>query len=224
MAACTELSRTQSKKLLSKGQVTVDGQLVKDSSFKVTENEIVQIQGKRIFLVGTRYLMLNKPAETVCTSINDDSRSVMGLLDISKPELLHIAGRLDIDTTGLVLITDDGAWSHRITSPKKVCGKRYRVGLAEPIKESAALQLKQGIQLKGEAKLTQPAILEIITPKEVILTIHEGKYHQVKRMFAALSNRVVSLHREQVGAICLDKNLEQGAWRFLTEAEINSAN
>jgi len=222
ITACTEFSRSQAKKLISKGDVTVDGVFIRDPSLKLSDQSKVSLFGRRILLSGARYIMLHKPIETVCTSINDDSRSVLGLLGIDKPEALHIAGRLDIDTTGLVLITDDGAWSHRITSPKKKCGKRYRVGLADAVQEGAEVQFKQGIQLKDEAKLTRPAELEIISSNEVLLTIHEGKYHQVKRMFAALSNRVVSLHREKVGSIQLDETLEEGEWRYLTEAEINS--
>jgi len=222
VTACTDHSRSQAKKIISKGEVTVDGVFIRDPSLKLSDQNKVSLLGRRILLPGARYIMLHKPLETVCTSINDDSRSVMGLLGIDNHETLHIAGRLDIDTTGLVLITDDGAWSHRITSPKKKCGKRYRVGLAEVVTEDVSAQFKQGIQLKDEAKPTRPAELAVLSSNEVLLTIHEGKYHQVKRMFAALSNRVVSLHREKVGSIQLDETLEEGQWRYLTEAEINS--
>lgn len=223
ITACTDFSRSQTKKIISKGDVSVDGVFIKDPSLKISDQDEVCLLGRRILLQGARYIMLHKPSETVCTSINDDSRSVMGLLLIDKPESLHIAGRLDIDTTGLVLITDDGAWSHRITSPRKKCGKRYRVGLADAVQEGAVAQFKQGVQLKDEAQLTRPAELEVLSSNEVLLTIHEGKYHQVKRMFAALNNRVISLHREQVGSIQLDESLEEGEWRYLTETEINSA-
>jgi len=222
ISACTDFSRSQTKKIISKGDVTVGGVFIKDPSHKISDQDEVCLLGRRILLQGTRYIMLYKPPETVCTSINDDSRSVMGLLEVDNLESLHTAGRLDIDTTGLVLITDDGAWSHRITSPKKKCGKRYRVGLADSIQEGAEAHFKQGVQLKDEAKLTRPAELNVLSSNEVLLTIHEGKYHQVKRMFAALNNRVISLHREKVGSIQLDESLEEGAWRYLTETEINS--
>jgi len=222
ICACTELSRTQAKKAISKGGVFVDDIAIKDPTAKITDQNKIMFLGARLMLQGARYIMLNKPLETVCTSIDDDARSVMGLLEVENRKDLHIAGRLDIDTTGLVLITDDGAWSHRITSPKKKCGKRYRVGLAEVVTEDVSAQFKQGIQLKDEAKPTRPAELAVLSSNEVLLTIHEGKYHQVKRMFAALSNRVVSLHREKVGSIQLDETLEEGQWRYLTEAEINS--
>lgn len=217
----TELSRAQAKRAIGKGEVTLEGVVVKDPSTKVDDSSEVTYGGRSLSVRGPRYIMLNKPLDTVCTSIDDDYRSVLGLLDIEKAETLHIAGRLDIDTTGLVLITDDGAWSHRITSPKKQCGKRYRVMLAEAVSDDVVERFAEGILLKGERHPTQPAKLEKVSSKEVLLTLSEGKYHQVKRMFGALENRVIGLHREQIGNICLDENLEPGEWRYLTEQEIN---
>ncbi|MGL5359962.1 MAG: pseudouridine synthase, partial [Shewanella sp.] len=131
-------------------------------------------------------------------------------------------GRLDADTTGLVLITSDGQWSHRITSPKKECVKRYLVDLAEPVDSSVTALFAAGVQLRGEEGLTKPAILEILSPLRVRLSITEGKYHQVKRMFAAVGNHVVGLHRERIGQIELDAALALGEWRYLTAAEIAS--
>jgi len=119
----------------------------------------------------------------------------------------------------LVLITDDGRWSFNIISPKKQCKKVYRVGLRDVITGDVASKFKNGIQLQGEEKLTLPAKLNVIASKEVLLTITEGKHHQVKRMFAAVGNRVVSLHREKIGEISLD--VEVGQWRYLTAEEVN---
>jgi len=222
ICACTELSRTQAKKAISNGDIFVDDASITKSSFKIDAQSKIVYLGRRLLLQGARYIMLNKPLDTVCTSIDDDARSVMGLLGAEERKALHIAGRLDIDTTGLVILTDDGAWSHRITSPKKKCGKRYRVRLIEPVSENVATCFKQGVQLNGEKNLTRPAEVEILSPYEVLLTIHEGKYHQVKRMFAALNNRVIQLHREKVGGIQLDESLGSGEWRYLTTAEISS--
>ena len=174
---------------------------------------------------GLRYLMLNKPQDTLCSNVDEFYPSVLSLLGVPKAYSLHIAGRLDADTTGLVLITDDGQWSHRLTSPVKACAKRYRVQLADPLTASDSelvAKFAHGIALKGEASLTRPATLEILTPTEVLLTITEGKYHQVKRMFAAIGNKVVGLHREQVGGISLDPDLGAGQWRYLTQDEIAS--
>ncbi|MCP5205912.1 MAG: 16S rRNA pseudouridine(516) synthase RsuA [Hahellaceae bacterium] len=219
---CTTLSRIQAKRAIGKGDVTVSGVVVKKVSTPVTPGAEVVFEGRLLALRGPRYIMLHKPLDTVCTSLDDDPRSVLALLDVDKPEQLHIAGRLDVDTTGLVLITDDGNWSHRITSPKKTCGKRYRVKLAEPVDEGVINVFAQGVMLKDETRVTLPAQLEILTPQEVLLTLREGKYHQVKRMFAAMGNRVVGLHREQIGEIALDPSLEEGEWRPLTSQEVAS--
>lgn len=121
-----------------------------------------------------------------------------------------------------MLLTDDGQWSHRITSPRHHCEKTYRVTLEHPVAEDVAQQFAAGIQLHGEKSLTQPARLEEITPTEVLLTLSEGRYHQVKRMFAAVGNHVVGLHRERIGGIVLDADLEPGEYRPLTEDEIAS--
>lgn len=131
-----------------------------------------------------------------------------------------MAGRLDSDTTGLVLMTDDGRWSFDIIRPEKQCKKVYRVGLSKPITDDVIDKFKHGIKLQGESNLTRPAELVIISPNEGLLTITEGKFHQVKRMFSTVGNRVVSLHREAIGEISLD--VEVGQWRYLTIDEVNS--
>lgn len=133
---------------------------------------------------------------------------------------LHIAGRLDADTTGLVLITDDGRWSYNIITPSCKCPKVYRVDLSRPIADDTAEKFKQGLQLQGEQELTLPASLSVISPQRVLLTITEGKFHQVKRMFAAVGNKVTALHREQIGSVVLD--VAPGQWRYLSAVEIQS--
>ena len=132
----------------------------------------------------------------------------------------HVAGRLDIDTTGLVLITNDGDWSHKITSPKHNKFKTYLVETLEPLSEEALEQLRHGVQLHNEKDLTRPAIAELIASYSLRLSISEGKYHQVKRMLAAVDNKVVELHREKIANIELDCTLESGEYRQLTAAEI----
>ena len=142
------------------------------------------------------------------------------MLDFKRTDDLHVVGRLDADTTGLVLITDDGRWSFHITSPESRCKKVYRVILRNPIQESTIALFKNGLKLQGEVNLTQPSELTIITPNEALLSMTEGKFHQVKRMFASIGNRVLSLHRESIGCVSLDIN--QGEWRFLTPSEVES--
>ncbi|MFD2229540.1 16S rRNA pseudouridine(516) synthase RsuA [Alkalimarinus sediminis] len=222
LCTCTGLTRIQAKRVIGKGQVTVDGVVEKDQKVKINESHEVVFDGRRLRFTGPRYIMLNKPDGAVCTSLDDDYRSVFGLFDLERAEELLIAGRLDADTTGLLLITDDGKWSHNITSPKKQCRKRYYVVVADPIPEDTVERFAEGIMLKGEKQPTLPAELEILAPNEALLTIHEGKYHQVKRMFGAIGNRVVELHREQVGDIALDEDLELGEWRYLTTEEVDS--
>ncbi|KVX01207.1 16S rRNA pseudouridine(516) synthase [Shewanella frigidimarina] len=218
----TELTRSLAKRALHRGDVTCDGVVVKNSGFKVLPQMAVHLDGTLISVIGERYIMLNKPVDTICSTIDEEYPSVLSLIDIEKMDTLHIAGRLDVDTTGLVLITSDGQWSHKITSPKKDCGKRYWVELAEPIDDSLIQVFADGVELRNEDGLTKPALLDIIDSTHVRLTISEGKYHQVKRMFAAVGNRVVNLHREAVGAIELNADLAAGEWRFLTDVEVKS--
>lgn len=224
----TELTRSEAKKLLKSGEVRVNGEVAKNPAMQVHENNDIDIDGQALTARQSRYFMLHKVADTICSNVDEGFPSVLHFLDVDKAFDLHIAGRLDADTTGLVLITDDGRWSHNVISPKKECQKVYRVWLRNPItvEKSIALieQFSQGIQLQGESSLTKPAILTLVTDtdveNEVLLTITEGRYHQVKRMFAAVGNRVVGLHREQIGAIKL-ADLAPGEWRHLTEEEVS---
>ncbi len=215
-------TRKESTQILKSGEVTVDGEVQKVGSFKVTEQSDVEWQGREIRIRGPRYIMLYKPQGYVCSHEDGFNHTAFVLLDEVNMRDLHFAGRLDVDTTGLVLITDDGQWSHRITSPKHKCDKLYRVWLDDPIQPDYQEKFATGIELRNERELTLPAQMEVIDEKQVLLTIHEGKYHQVKRMFAALGNKVVGLHRERVGNIVLDESLEPGEYRYLTEEEVAS--
>jgi len=218
----TELTRNEAKRWLKTGEVRVDGKVIKSGAFQVKENQEVTIEGNLLSPIGTRYIMMHKPLDTICSNIDEVYPSLLHFVDLDRAFELNIAGRLDADTTGLVLLTDDGKWLHNIISPKKACPKVYRVQLADPIANDVAQKFQQGVQLNGEAALTLPAQLEKVTETEVLLTITEGKYHQVKRMFAAIGNKVVGLHREQIGDIALDKQLEPGQWRELTDKEVAS--
>ncbi|EHA1126307.1 16S rRNA pseudouridine(516) synthase RsuA [Vibrio navarrensis] len=217
-------TRKEATKILKSGEVTVDEQVRKSGAFKVSEKSVVEWQGRELAVQGPRYIMLYKPEGFVCSHEDGFNHTAFVLLDEIKMDELHFAGRLDVDTTGLVLITDDGKWSHRITSPKHKCDKTYRVWLADPIGSDYQEKLAAGIQLRNEKELTLPAQMTVVNEaeNELLLTIHEGKYHQVKRMFAALGNKVEQLHRERVGEIALDENLEPGEYRYLTQEEIDS--
>ncbi len=224
----TELTRNEAKKLLKSGEVRVNGEVAKNAAMQVHENNSITIDEQVLTARTSRYFMLHKVADSICSNVDEVYPSVLHFLEVDKAFDLHIAGRLDADTTGLVLITDDGRWSHNVISPKKECQKTYRVWLRDIIAADKAVELieqfKQGLQLQGESSLTRPAVLELATESdaamnEVLLTITEGKYHQVKRMFAAVGNKVVGLHREQIGEIKL-ADLPVGQWRDLTAEEV----
>ncbi|BBV65135.1 16S rRNA pseudouridine(516) synthase RsuA [Kluyvera ascorbata] len=217
------VSRAIAGRLIRGHHVTIDDEVVRDTAFKLLPEHAVAYEGNTLTQQnGPRYFMLNKPQGYVCSTEDPDHPTVLYFLDEPVAYKLHAAGRLDIDTTGLVLMTDDGQWSHRITSPRHHCEKTYLVTLENPLSADTAEQFAKGVQLHNEKDLTKPAVLEQITPTEVRLTISEGRYHQVKRMFAAVGNRVVGLHRERIGEIALDPTLEPGEYRPLTEEEIAS--
>ncbi|MFD0966525.1 16S rRNA pseudouridine(516) synthase RsuA [Seminibacterium arietis] len=223
LAENTGMTRSQANKILSKSAVTVNGNIEKKGSTQITLNDEIYLEGKRLVQIKSGlYIMLNKPEGYVCSHDDTNHPTIYSLFDYPLAIKLHSAGRLDADTTGLILLTDDGQWSHRITSPKKLCEKTYLVTLATPVESHYQQACEQGILLRGEKHPTKPAKLEFIDDYNVNLTICEGRYHQVKRMFAALGNKVDKLHRWKIGNIELDSNLAEGEFRYLNIDEINS--
>lgn len=218
----TGLTRSRAHGMIRSGQVTVNGEVIKIIGYKLPADAEVIWRDQKLALQGKRYIMLNKPEGVVCATRDAEHKTVIDLIDLANKKDLHVAGRLDIDTTGLVLITDDGEWSHRITSPKHRCDKTYLVTLAEPLEEGVSKKFAEGILLRNEKRKTLPAKLEEINPTKIRLTISEGKYHQVKRMFAAVGSRVVALHREYIGSLKLDSDLQKGQWRELTKEEVDA--
>ena len=214
------LTRSQAGRIIRSGEVLVNGVATKSAATQVDEQDVVEWDGQRLQQTGPRYFMLHKPEGYVCSNDDPEHPTVLMLFDEPALGKLHCAGRLDLDTTGLLLVTDDGQWSHRITSPRHECAKTYRAWLADPVDPAVIEQFANGVQLRGERQLTRPAELELVTPTEALLTIHEGKYHQVKRMFAAVGNKVIRLHRERVGALTLGSDLAPGQYRPLTTEEI----
>ncbi|UZE95505.1 pseudouridine synthase [Alkalimarinus alittae] len=214
----TDLIRPDAIALINNGRVVVNGEVIINEATQVHENNCIMLEGQRLTPRPSRYIMVHKPLDTICSNVDEGYLSLFHLINIERAFDLHIVGRLDTDTTGLVLVTDDGRWSYNIITPKKQCKKVYRVGLRDPVSSDTALLFQLGLQLQGEKSMTLPAELEVISPKEVLLTITEGRFHQVKRMFAAVGNRVVSLHRQSIGEINLD--IELGQWRHLTPDEI----
>jgi len=221
IASSTAFSRAQAKGIIRGGKITVNGKIAKSGSLKLDDDAVVEYMGVAITKPEPQYIMFHKPAGVVCANVDEDHETVFDKLFLPRMDTLHIAGRLDIDTTGLLLITDDGQWSHKITSPKHEHEKTYLVDLDSPITEKQIRILSEGVQLKNEAKRSLPAKVEKLDDKKATITISEGKYHQVKRMFAAVENHVVKLHRKQIGKIILDLELAPGEWRKLTEDEIS---
>jgi len=219
LSQATDLSRKQAKIEIRKKRVAIEGEVVRDPGMLVDPDTLVEWNDELLGLPGPLYLMMHKPAGLVCAREDDTQATVMELLPADVAERVHIVGRLDKETTGLLLMTDDGDWSHRITSPRQGCAKVYQAELAEDLETDAERKFAEGLTLRNEDKPTLPAQLQRLGPRLARVVLHEGRYHQVRRMFAAVGNRVTALHRSSVGGLVLDKGLREGDWRELTEQE-----
>lgn len=221
IANATGLSRKDVQLCLREGRVTSAGTMLRDGGAAVPQTP-VELDGTRIMPPEPVYLMMHKPAGYVCATTDGSHPTVLDLLPrrLHPTDPLQIVGRLDLDTTGLLLLTTDGKWNHHLTAPGNRCSKTYVVDLAEPLAQETVSILENGMLLRSEAKPTLPCRLVFITPKRVNITLQEGRYHQVKRMFAAVGNHVVALHREQVGGLTLDPIIKPGEYRFLTSTEV----
>ncbi len=212
-------SRSQVKVFLKQGLIKVNGEIIKRPEFKVEEEQdSVTFQGKEIKYRKYVYYMLNKPKGVVSATRDNLNRTVTDLIKDSGHQNLFPVGRLDKDTEGLLIMTNDGDLAHRRLSPKKHVDKVYYVELDKMLTEEGRRMLETGIDI-GEEKPTLPANAQRITDTSLYLTIREGKYHQVKRMLKAVGCEVTYLKRIAMGAISLDKNLPCGCYRELTEEE-----
>ena len=224
IADSTELTRSLAAKAVKQKRVLVNGERPRTASLQVTEEDLITLDGETLSLnTGLRYFVMNKPQGYICANRDSLNPLVFDLLTgITKKQKLHTVGRLDINTSGLLFITDDGQWSHQLTSPRRKIAKTYRAWLAEDLRSDAEELFKQGVELEDDPTPTLPAELERINDQEVLLTIYEGRYHQVKRMFAALGNAVVKLHRERIGGLTLQQlNVNEGEFRELTDEELD---
>lgn len=215
-------TRGEVKKILKSGQVTLNGEKIKKPEQKInSETDEVLVNQKPVVYQEFEYYMLNKAGGVVSATKDKKEKTVLDCIDSKKRKDLFPVGRLDKDTEGLLLITNDGELAHRLLSPKKHVDKTYFVKLREPLKQEYEAVLENGIDI-GEEALTLPAKLEICSEdrKNCLLTIHEGKFHQVKRMFQSAENEVVFLKRMSMGSLTLDKALETGQYRPLTQEEI----
>ncbi|MBO5166460.1 MAG: rRNA pseudouridine synthase [Lachnospiraceae bacterium] len=216
-------TRSEVKQLLKKGLVTVNGNTEKSPDKKIDEKEdVVTLRGERLYFAAFHYYLLHKPAGVITATEDNEQETVMSLLkdvkDVSLAKLFPV-GRLDKDTEGLLLITDDGDLAHRLLSPKKHVDKTYLVRLKTPIFDEDITKLEAGVDI-GDETLTMPAKVKKIHGTEIELTIKEGRYHQVKRMLLSVGNEVVYLKRLSMGTLKLPADLEKGTYRPLLPEEL----
>lgn len=215
----TGLTRKEAKDKLKAGCFTVDVFQVKDPSINIDEyKDEVFYNGKKLIYEKYSYYMLNKPAGYVSATVDNDP-TVIDLLKAEEKKDLFPVGRLDKDTVGLLLITNDGEFAHHLTSPRHHVPKRYFVKTLNHLSDDDIKKLESGILLKEDG-MTKPAIVESVSDDEIYLTITEGMYHQVKRMIASLGNKVTYLKRVSIGDLKLDISLKEGEYRRLTGEEI----
>lgn len=213
-------TRSEVKKMIKYGQVMVDGILCKNANQKIDEQAQVCCQGKTLHYQKYTYILMNKPKGVVTATRDAHEKTVMDLLrDVSVKNLSPV-GRLDKDTEGLLLITNDGALAHELLSPKKHVVKCYEVIIKQELVFRDILALEQGVNI-GDDKITLPAKVRVIEPCKIQLSIMEGRFHQVKRMLQAVNNEVLELKRMRMGTLLLDDSLAPGEYRYLTDDELS---
>ncbi|MGN0893687.1 MAG: pseudouridine synthase [Succinivibrio sp.] len=219
-----DVPRSQAAKFIKASLVEVDGLVITDPACKISIDSQLSLDGydtevsdgfkKRVF-------MLNKPSGYVCADRDNNNPVVVNIFsDIPKFTSLHCVGRLDIDTTGLLIVTDDGDLNHRITSPKCEVTKTYFARTREEIKAKDIELFARGLKHEEEKSRYKGALLEIVSEHEALVTVTEGRFHEVKRLFECVDNEVLELERLFIGQLRLDEALEEGEYRYLTEAEI----
>ena len=216
-------TRSEVKKLITKGQIQVNGAIVKKPELKLDPtSDRVQYLGREITYVIYEYYMLNKPSGVISATEDKRDTTVIDLIESRQRKDLFPVGRLDKDTEGLLLITNDGALAHRLLSPKKHVDKTYYAKISGEVTKEDIETFEKGVCI-GEEKLTLPAKLVILksgAESEIELTIQEGRFHQVKRMFQAVGKEVVYLKRLSMGSLSLDPSLKPGEYRKLTKEEM----
>jgi len=220
IATHTTLSRRDVTAAVRKGRVTVNSQPCRDASVKIDPAaDTVTLDGQAIAYFRHIYIMLNKPGGILCVSRDPHAPTVIDLLPPEwRTRELFPAGRLDKDTTGMVLLTDDGDFAHRMLAPKKHVPKRYTVTLDRPVDEATCHTFSEGMTL-GNGEVCLPAICRPLADARAEVILREGKYHQIKRMFAACGFHVEALHRDAMGGLDLDPDLTPGSYKLLSETD-----
>jgi 16S rRNA pseudouridine516 synthase len=218
------LGRTQARRLIVEGRVKVNGRIVISHETEIDRFDRVELVDALVQPGARRlYLMLHKPVGVVSATVDPQHLTVIDLIDDPDKAGLHLVGRLDRNTSGLMLLTNDGNWSKRLMAPDRQVPKVYRVETDSPIPPEAVEAFARGFYFHTEDITTLPAELVILGENVARVTLHEGRYHQIKRMFHRVGNRVTALHRESVGTITLPDDLPAGKWRPLTGEQIARA-
>ncbi len=218
-------TRQEVKRKIRKGLVSVNHKTAGAPDLKIREGEdVVSVEGREIGYAAYEYYMLNKPAGVVSATTDSRDLTVVDLIQEKRRKDLFPVGRLDKDTEGLLLITNDGLLAHRLLSPRCHVDKTYYARIRGAVTQEDVLAFAEGVDIgaHGQVERTMPGILEVLTSNaesEIRLTIQEGKYHQVKRMFLAVGKEVTYLRRERMGTLVLDMDLKPGEYRLLTDEE-----
>lgn len=217
-------SRKHCQQLIKNGAIAIQGEVITNAKHKLDLNHLsFSVYGERFEYREKVYIALNKPQDYECSHQATHHFSVFDLFDdVLMNRGLQCVGRLDQDTSGLLLLTDDGQFLQALTHPKKHVAKVYRMQTADPVTEQQIQHLQQGVELRNESGIFAATDVILLAENELQLTIHQGVYHQVKRMLAAVGNKVERLHRQQIGALALPE-LEQGKWIYLDEQQVELA-
>ena len=206
--------------MLARGRIVVDDIVATDINQVIEQFSHVSLDGRTLQANNPVYVMLNKPAGVVSATKDEKHRTVIDLLERADRNDLHIVGRLDFNSTGLLLLSNDGRWSRQLTAPDKKVTKLYRVQLTKPLQPGYIEAFAEGMYFPFEDITTRPAKLRIISPHLAEVELIEGRYHQIKRMFGRFDNKVMALHRTAIGKVILDPDLRSGQSRELTAQEV----
>lgn len=215
------ISADDVRPMLAQRRIKVDGKFAESREQIVDGFSVIAVDDRIIQAQSARYLMVHKP-RGVLSATRDPRHAVVSDL-IPESAGLHIAGRLDLHASGLLLLTNDGAWSRRLSSPASGVSKQYEVTLRDPLHAGYIAAFAEGMHFPFEDITTRPALLEILGERSARVTLQEGRYHQLKRMFGRFRNPVLAIHRSAVGSLRLDVNMQPGEWRELTSAEVAAA-
>jgi len=222
IASRLQISKKSVRGLLIDNKVRVDGHYAKSVDLLINEFSHIVCDGVVLRQYQACYFMLNKPDGVVSATLDEKHTTALSLLHGVEHDMLHIAGRLDLHSTGLLLITNDAKWSAALMAPANKVDKHYLVTLANPITQEYVEAFAQGMYFEYENITTLPVQLTLLSSHQARVVLREGKYHQIKRMFGRFRNPVVALQRESIGDIYLDNQLKPGEFRSLTKAEVDS--